>query len=171
MEEQELDFVHEPSVHLDEERFATQLEFIEECEVMAPSPTSIKKEQLASLLTTGKSKEFLGKDYTLTDMDKWDDKAVDKHYNRYVTVLASKTSESITSSIIKAYSSLISKFANTDKVVLEEELNNDYIITRELGRLIGFLNVVFGGPTPAMVNTAIITAKNIFSNKVDDNAN
>ena len=158
--------------HYDQE----ELKFIEECEAMPPSPISstianahsYKKEQLASLLASGKAKEFLGKDYNLTDIDKWDDKTVDKHYNRYVTVLASKTSESITCSIIKGYSSLISKFANTDKVVLEEELNNDYIITRELGRLTGFLNVVFGGPTLAILNTTIITAKNIFSTKEED---
>ena len=152
-----------------------ELEFIEEFEDIPPTPTSAglcprtsgdshsnayKKEQLAALLASGKAKEFLGNDYTLTDMNKWNDKTVDKHYNRYVTVLASKTSESITSSIIKGYCSLVSKFTNTDKVVLEEELNNDYIITRELGKLTGFFNWAFGSPTLAIVN--ILLQRRIF---------
>ena len=70
-----------------------------------------------------------------------------------MTVLASKTSESITNVIIKGYTSLVSKFSSIDKVNLEQELQNDYIVTRELGRLTGFLKLLIGGPSLAIINT------------------
>ena len=120
-----------------------------------------ERQQLACMIASGKSQEFLGKPYTLRDLESWSDKNVRRYHEIYTTYLAAKTSQSIRDVIIHGYTSLVNHFTNIDISSLKLELQNDYIINRELDRISGVLNYMIGGTPLAVINTCIITTKHV----------
>ena len=96
------------------------------------------REQLAILVSTGKCKEAIGVNHTHEQVRRLDDKDVMKHYKRYETYVGAKTTETLIESFL-AFStkalSLVVKLKDVES--LQNELKNDYIITKELSNLSG----------------------------------
>ena len=58
------------------------------------------REQLAVLVSTGKSKEAIGVQLTHEQLKRLTDKEVEKYYKRYETFVGSKTTESMVDSLL-----------------------------------------------------------------------
>ena len=118
-------------------------------------------EQLAILVSTGKCKEAIGVNLTHDQVKRLDDKDVIKHNKRYETYVGAKTTETLIESLLtfskKALNMLV-KIKDVD--ALQNELKNDYIITKELSELSGGL-ALRCGRLLAVVNAFLITAKHV----------
>ena len=119
------------------------------------------REQLAILVSTGKCKEAIGVNLTHEQVRRLDDKEVMKHYKRYETYVGAKTTETLIESFL-AFSTkalgLVVKLKDTE--ALQNELKNDYIITKELSNLSG--NIALRcGHWLAVANAFLITAKHV----------
>ena len=93
------------------------------------------REQLAILVSTGKCKEAIGVNLTHEQVRRLEDKEVMRHYKRYETYIGAKTTETLIESFLsfstKALTgSLVVRLKDTE--ALQNELKNDYIITKEL---------------------------------------
>ena len=124
------------------------------------------REQLAILVSTGKCKEAIGVNLTHEQVRWLEDKEVMKHCKRYETYVGAKTTETLIESFL-AFStkvlSLVVKLKDTE--ALQNELKNDYIITKELSNLSGNL-ALRCGRWLAFANAFLITAKHVdFSNE------
>ena len=119
------------------------------------------REQLAILVSTGKCKEAIGVSLTHEQVRRLDEKEVMKHYKRYETYVAAKTTETLIESFL-AFSTkalgLVVKLKDAE--ALQNELKNDYIITKELSNLFG--NIALRcGRFLAVANAFLITAKHV----------
>ena len=119
------------------------------------------REQLAILVSTGKCKAAIGVNLTHDQVKRLDDKDVIRHYKRYETYVGAKTTETLIDSFLsistKALGCVI-KIKDVD--ALQNELKNDYIITKEMSTLSGGL-ALRCGRLLAVANAFLITAKHI----------
>ena len=126
-----------------------------------------QREKLAVLVSTGKSKEAIGVQLTHDQVKRLSDKDVQKYSKRYEAYIGNKTNESLIDSFIMLYSKGIGMVVSIDDMKkLQEELNNDYIISQKLSSLAGGVALRFGRLL-ALANTALITAKQIKFEKED----
>ena len=119
------------------------------------------REQLAILVSTGKCKEAIGVNLTHEQVRRLEDKDVMRHYKRYESHVGARTTETLIESFL-AFStkalSLVVKLKDTD--ALQNELKNDYIITKELLNISGNL-ALRCGRLLAVAHTFLITAKHV----------
>ena len=128
----------------------------------APGPDiPVHREQLAILVSTGTCKEAIGVNLTHDQVKRLEDKDVIRHYKRYKTYVGAKTTEALIDSFlsfsIRALGFVV-KIKDAD--ALQNELKNDYIITKEMSTLSGGL-ALRRGRLLAVANTFLITAKHI----------
>ena len=129
------------------------------------------REQLAILVSTGKCKEAIGVALTHEQVRRLDDKDVMRHYKRYENYVGSKTNEALIENFLafstKALGWGVKEFSTKalgmgvelkDPEGLQNELKNDYIITKELSDLSGNIALRFGRLL-ALANAFLITAK------------
>ena len=94
------------------------------------------REQLAILVSTGKCKEATGVNLTHEQVRRLDDKDVMRHYKRYETYVGAKTTETLIESFLSFSTKALSLVVRLkDTEALQNELKNDYIITKELSTL------------------------------------
>ena len=119
------------------------------------------REQLAILVSTGKCKEAIGVNLTHEQVRRLDDKDVMKHYKRYETYVGAKTTETLIESFLTFSTKALGLVVKLkDAEALQNELKNDYIITKELSNLSG--NIALRcGRLLAVANTFLITAKHV----------
>ena len=94
-------------------------------------------------------------------MKRLDDKGVIKHYKRYETYVGAKTTETLIESLLSLTTkalSLVVKIKDAD--ALQNELKNDYIITKEMSELSGGL-ALRCGRLLAVASAFLITAKRV----------
>ena len=107
----------------------------------APAPDiPALREQLAVLVSTGKTKEVIGVQLTHEQVKRLSDKQVEKFTKRYETYVGSKTTESLIDSFIFLATRAVGmtvKIRDTD--AYQKELRNDYILNKELSNLAGNL--------------------------------
>ena len=148
---------------MDEEKVMAEVMSLLEAE---PAPAALPAidipalcEQLAILVSTGKCKEAIGVNLTHEQVRRLDDKDVMKHYKRYETYVGSKTTETLIESFLAFSTKALSLVVNLkDAEALQNELKNDYIITKELSNLSG--NIALRcGRLLAVANAFLITAK------------
>ena len=119
------------------------------------------REQLAILVSIGKCKESIGVDLTHEQVKRLEDKDVMKNYKRYETYVIAKTTETLIESFLSFSTKALSLVVRLkDTEALQNELKNDYIITKELSNLSGNL-VLRCGRLLAVANAYLITAKHI----------
>ena len=119
------------------------------------------REQLAILVSTGKCKEAIGMNLTHEQVRRLDDKDVMKHYKRYETFAGARTTETLIESILSFSTKALSLVVRLkDTEALQNELKNDYIITKELSNLSGNLALRCGRML-ALANAFLITAKHV----------
>ena len=119
------------------------------------------REQLAILVSTGKCKEAIGVNLTHEQVRQLDEKDVMKHYKRYETYVGAKTTETLIESFLEFSTKALSLVVKLkDAEALQNELKNDYIITKELSNLSG--NIALRcGRLLAVANAFLITAKHV----------
>ena len=119
------------------------------------------REQLAILGSTGKCKEAIGVNLTHEQVRRLEDKDVMKHYKRYETYVGTKTTETLIESFLSFSTKALSLVVRLkDSEALQNELKNDYIITKELSNLSGNL-ALRCGRLLATANAFFITAKHV----------
>jgi hypothetical protein len=69
------------------------------------------REQLAILVSTGKSKEAIGVQLTHEQVKRLDAKDVEKHYKRYETYVGAKTTETLIESFLSLATKAVGMFA------------------------------------------------------------
>ena len=132
--------------------------------VIAPAPgpdIPALREQLAILVSTGQCKEAIGVGLTHEQVKRLEEKDTMKYSKRYESYVGAKTTETLIDSFV-AFSTkalgLVVRLKDTE--VLQNELKNDYIITKELSNLSG--NIALRcGRLLAVANAFLITAKHV----------
>ena len=117
-----------------------------------------KREKLAILVSTGKSKEVIGVQLTHEQVKRLSDKDVEKYNKRQEAYIGSKTTESLIDSFLLLASKGLVKVDDVEKLQLE--LKNDYIINQELSSLARGL-ALRCGRWLALANAALITTKHV----------
>ena len=119
------------------------------------------REQLAILVSTGKCKEAIGVNLTHEQVRRLEDKDVIRHSKRYETYVGARTTETLIESFLAFSTKALSLVVNLKETeALQNELKNDYIITKELSNLSG--NIALRcGRLPAVANAFLITAKHV----------
>ena len=119
------------------------------------------REQLAILVSTGECKEAIDVNLTHDQVRRLDDKDVMKHYKRYETYVGAKTTETLIESFLSLSTKAIGMVVRLKDVgALQNELKNDYIITKELSALSGGIALKCGRLL-AVANAFLITEKRV----------
>ena len=130
--------------------------------------TPAKREKLAVLVSTGKSKEAIGVQLTHDAVKRLSDKDVEKYTKRYEAYVGNKTTESLVDSLIMLVSKGVGMVVQLDDVEkLQKELKNDYVINQELSSLAGGLALRFGRLL-ALANAALIITKHVVFAKKEE---
>ena len=119
------------------------------------------REQLAILVSTGKCKEAIGVNLTHEQVKRLEDKDVMKSYKRYETYVDAKATETLIESFLSFSTKALSLVVRLkDTEALQNELKNDYIITKQLSNLSGNL-ALRCGRLLAFANVFFITANHV----------
>lgn len=121
------------------------------------------KEHLSLLIARGKTKEFIGKNITYSDLDKMSPKELEKYFRLYEAAQASKINESVTNGVINAYTKLCGIVTKTDAKNLKklnDDLKNDFLVRNELEMWTSYLSFKMGS-LMSLVSAGLITFQNI----------
>ena len=149
-----------------EENVMAEVMNLLEAEPAAALPTAgpdipALREQLAILVSTGKCKEAIGVNLTHEQVRRLDEKEVMKHYKRYETYVGAKTTETLIESFLAFSTKALGLVVPIkDANALQNDLKNDYIITKELSNLSGNIALKCGRFL-AVANAFLITAKHV----------
>ena len=119
------------------------------------------REDLPILVSTGKCKEAIGVALTHEQVRRLDEKDVMKYCKRYQAYVGAKTTETMIESFLE-FSTIALGLAVKLKhaEALQNELKNDYIVTKELSSLSGSIALKCGRLL-AVVNAFFIAAKHV----------
>ena len=120
------------------------------------------REELAILVSTGKCKEAIGVNLTHEQVRRLEDKDVIRYSKRYEAHVGARTTETMTESFLSFSTKALGwavKIKDTE--TLQNELKNDYIITKELSNLSGNMTLRCGRLL-ALANAFFITAKHVY---------
>ena len=113
------------------------------------------------IISTGRSKELLGRNVPIKELDEMTDEQMAAYYKIYELNYADKVSSSLSGIIISAYSYVINKVIPIDNVEkLQVDLNNSYLLSNELKNATGGLARI-GGKVWALVELGLTTVKHI----------
>ena len=128
----------------------------------APGPDiPALREQLAILVSTRKCKEAIGVNLTHEQVRRLEDKKVMKHYKRYDTYVGARTTETVIESTLTLTTKALSLVVRLkDTEALQNELKNDYIISKELSNISGSFALRCGRML-AVANAFLIKAKHV----------
>ena len=131
------------------------------------------REQLAILVSTGKCKEAIGVKLTHEEVRRLEDKDVIRYSKRYETYVGVRTTETLIENFVafsvKALGLAVQAFSVKalgwdvklkDTEALQNELKNNYIITKELSNLSGSI-ALRCGRSLAVANAFLITANHV----------
>ena len=120
------------------------------------------REQLAILVSTGRCKESIGENLT-HDQVRWlNEKEVMKYYKRHETYVGAKTTETLIDSFLEFSTKALGCVVKLkDTEALQNDLKNDYLITKELSNLSGNI-ALRSGRLLALANAFLITAKHVY---------
>ena len=119
------------------------------------------REQLAILVSTGKCKEAIGINLTHEQVKRLEDKDVIRHSKRYEAHVGARTTETLIESFLSFFVKALGLVVKLKEgEALQNDLKNDYIITKELSNLSG--NIALRcGRLLALTNAFLITAKHV----------
>ena len=88
------------------------------------------------IISTGQSKEYLGKTLSVKDLEAMSSDQIEVYYKIYELNYANKIGENLVGTLINVYATVVNKVLPIDDVEkLQTDLNNDYILTTELKSL------------------------------------
>ena len=116
------------------------------------------KGDLEILAATGRTKDFLGKQFTLNDLEYLSEKEILKYHRIYQSALAVRVNDTFGKMAIKSYATLADWLLPIDnRETLYDDLRNDYILMNEIDRWTGWLSLRIGS-WMAVASTSLITA-------------
>ena len=129
----------------------------------APGPNiPALREQLAILVSTGKCKKAIGVNLTHEQVRRLEDKDVIRYCKRYEAYVGARTTETLIDSILTFSTNALGRVVKLKDVeALQNELKNDYIITKELSNLSGNISLRCGRLF-AVANAFLITTKHAY---------
>lgn len=105
-----------------------------------------KKEKLYSLAACGKTKQYLGTEFSIEQIQQMSSADIEKYYTRYEAQLGSKMVKSLGQTVIGLYTKLVSQFFPLDSSQdLMYDLSQDPVLTKSLESLSCDLFYRFGG--------------------------
>ena len=120
-----------------------------------------KRERLLYVVGSGQSNLFFGKVFTIEQVEKWDDKAVNKVFKIYEAKYSSLLSDSVTRSFIDLGATAIGRVVPIDdKDSYTTDLKKDFILNSELKKVTGRIAYTWG-PLLALFSTGLITGKHL----------
>lgn len=125
--------------------------------------TQMYKEHLSLLIARGKTKEFIGKIITYSDLDRMSAKDLEKNYKLYEAAQASRINQSVTNGVINAYTQLCGFIIKPDKKQLDKlnsDLRNDFLVTNQLEQWTSLLSFKLGG-FMSLISASLITFENL----------
>ena len=125
-----------------------------------PANDSKHREQLAVLVASGKAKEMIGVSLTQDQVKKLSEQDVEKYFKRYEASLSSKTCNAMAYTFLQLSGKALAHFLPVDEGNLLKDLNDNFMVMRELGMVAGGLSLKYGRYM-AIASAAILTAKNV----------
>ena len=113
------------------------------------------------VVSTGRSKELLGRNITVKELDEMPIEELEAYYKIYELNYSEKVSSSLNNAILDLYSYAVDKIVPIDDVEkLREDLHKSYILTNELKNITGGLARI-GGKLWSLVEITLTTVKHI----------
>ena len=123
-----------------------------------------KRERLVACVLAGNSKTYLGKEYTVEQINEMDCNSVNTLINRYESVLSAQMTKSLGKSVINLYSNIAcSVLGIGNQQEISTDLESDPFLNTALQRFTCNLYHHFGALL-APVSTGIITGKHYAKN-------
>ena len=105
-----------------------------------------KKEKLYSLAACGKTKQYLGTEFSIEQIQRMEPSEIERYYKRYEAQLGSKMVKSLGQTVLSLYTKLVSQFLPVDSEQdLIYDLSQDPVLTKSLEGLGCDLYYRFGG--------------------------
>jgi len=102
-------------------------------------------ETLYIVISTGQSKELLGKTITLDGLNKMSDEEIEAYYKIYEVSYAQRINDNLIDAVYRMYAFVLNRYLSIDDTEkLVEDLRNNYVLTSELKSLAGGLAATFG---------------------------
>ena len=125
------------------------------------SPVTKYKERLLCLVAAGQSKAFLGRNFTIDQIEKLSDKDIEKYYKIYDSTYSSLVSNNIVNGVLSGFSKLVGLiFPVHDADKLSNDLQNNFLVTSQFRNFTGKLAYHYG-PLLALTASSIIILNNI----------
>lgn len=104
---------------------------------------------------------FLGKEFTLQELENLTEKEIDKYYTLYESTYSRLISDNLIKTSINCFSKLSSYIIPIDnEKQLSEDIQNNFLVSSELKKLTGSLAYNFG-PILAVMSSAVDVASHI----------
>lgn len=125
-----------------------------------PSETNRHREILIGLSQSGLLQK-IGIKKTESELGSMTDADVDKVFNEYQRRYTACVSDDVVNNILYGYAAFFKWLSpNTEKAKLADELKDNFVIGAEIKKQLGRFGLALS-PWLAVVNTAVITAKNV----------
>jgi hypothetical protein len=117
--------------------------------------------QLSIVISSGRSKELLGKTISIKEIESMSSEELEKLYKIYESNLAGRISNTITDSVIMIACKLLNRLLPIDNTnQLENDLKNDYLLVSELKNIGGYMSLKFGR-IMGFLSAGLITMKHV----------
>ena len=104
--------------------------------ILEDTELETKRERLAAVVAGGRSKQYLGKAYQLSDIDAMTPEQINKLYCKYEARLGINMTKTLGNSFLTLYSMGVSKYFNIDtSPKLIEDLEEDPFVNHALNRI------------------------------------
>ena len=119
------------------------------------------RSKLGCIVASGQSNAFLGKTFTLHDINNMSESDINKHYKLYESTYSTLVSANIVDGFLNSSSKLASFVIPIDDAnKLSDDLRSNFLVTTELKKIIGNLAYNFG-PYLALMSGGLTVAKHI----------
>jgi hypothetical protein len=125
-----------------------------------------KKERLLSVIVSGKSRAFLGKQYTTEDIDAMSCEDLVKLNAKYENYIGSLMTRDLGKSIVCLYAKTVSHFFPVESMDgLSQDLESNPIVSNTIGKLACTMYYMFGGYLAPVV-AVLITSRHVDFSKI-----
>ena len=139
---------------------------IKETESIEPQPIespSIEeyRSKLGCVVASGQSKAFIGKSFTIAEINNMSENDINKYYRLYESTYSTLVSDNIVNGFLDGSSKLFSYILPIDDASkLSTDLKSNFLVTSELRKLTGRLSFCFG-PALALISGSFVISKHI----------
>jgi hypothetical protein len=124
-----------------------------------------KKERLLTVVVSGKSRAYLGKQYTTEEIDALSCEEVVKLHAKYENYIGSLMTRDLGKSLVSLYTKAVSHFFPVDDDSLCHDLESNPIVSNTIGKLACTMYYMFGGYLAPVV-ALLITSRHVDFHKI-----